>query len=107
MINIKTFLTDKLYNKRFSKLFLNFYSITSILFLLWMVFFDIDSVSTRILQVQKNEQLKSEKDYYLKQLSKIKSDRLELRSNKTALEKFARENFYLRKKGETVYLFEN
>jgi len=78
--------------------------ITSVLFLLWLLFFDSDNFIKQREDYHKLDQLTEQKNY-LKQ--KIKADRQkieELKTDKDNLEKFAREEFFMKKENEDIFI---
>jgi len=78
--------------------------ITSVLFLLWMLFFDSDSFLKQREDQQKLDQLIEQRDY-LKQ--KVKADKQkieELKTDNKNLEKFAREEFLMKKENEDIFV---
>ncbi len=83
----------------------NFYVLSGLSFLIWMWLFDVNNLSARFDQLDEFDQLKEEKAYYEQELERLRQERQELRSSNAALEKFAREKYFLRKDGEEVYLF--
>lgn len=90
--------------KRLPKFTRNFYFIASLTFLVWMLFFDTNDLITQYKLSQKLSDLKAEKAYYQEKISEVKKDREELLSNKALLEKFARENYFMKKKTEDLYV---
>lgn len=80
------------------------YIIIGVLFLLIVFFFDGNSVYKRREHIKKLEELKADKNYYV---NKIKSDSTQLyefKNNLDKLEKFAREKYYMKKKGEEIFV---
>lgn len=78
--------------------------ITSVLFLLWLLFFDSDSFLKQREDQQKLDQLIEQRDY-LKQ--KVKADKQkieELKTDNKNLEKFAREEFLMKKENEDIFV---
>jgi cell division protein DivIC len=76
----------------------------SVFFILWIGFFDDYNLVQHFRDQNKLEQLIEQKEY-LK--AKILSDRRkihELRTNQKNLEKFAREQFLMKKKNEEVFV---
>ncbi|WP_018476869.1 FtsB family cell division protein [Pontibacter roseus] len=90
--------------KRIPKFFRSFYFITSVLFVVWMLFFDSNDFIT---QYQMNRELKDKeemKQYYLDKMVEVEKDRRELMGNPELLEKFAREQYLMRRPGEDVFI---
>ncbi|MBT32731.1 MAG: septum formation initiator [Thalassobius sp.] len=88
------------------KIVTNIYFLTGVTFLIWMLFFDSNSVISNYKKNQKIEDLKLEEAYYQNQILEIEENMNELSSSAKQLEKFAREKYMFKKKGEDIYLIE-
>lgn len=86
------------------KFFRSFYFIVGSIFLIWMLFFDINDLYTQYQRREKLKQLQKDKVFYAKGIKKIKDERAKLSTDPKKLEKFAREKYYMKKKGEDVYV---
>lgn len=82
----------------------NFYVITLLVFLVWMLFLDSNDLVSQFKLSNKLDNLETEKAYYQEKIEEVKKDREELLSNKELLEKFAREKYLMRKKTEDLYV---
>ena len=82
----------------------NIYFITGAAFLLWMLFFDSNSMLNNLKQNNKFEDLKEEQAYYQNEIIRIDQSIEELSSDTKKLEKFARENHMFKKRGEDIYV---
>lgn len=83
----------------------NVYILILTVFLIWMLFFDTNSLLIhRELQREINK-LEKQKEFLESEIEKDKKI-IEKLSDPEELEKFARENYYLKKKGEEIYLIE-
>ncbi len=90
--------------KRILNILKNRYVLTGLAFLVWMVFIDRDDwFSGRILD-QKLTEAAKERDYYQKAIQRIDSNLYNLKSKPQALEKFARETYYMKKDNEDLYV---
>jgi len=83
----------------------NKYSITFIIFLLWVAFIDQNNLITQYQYRTQLEELETEKDYFSDEILKTKTELEELSTNPKSLEKFAREKYYMRKDNEEVFVF--
>lgn len=91
--------------KKGFKLFTNTYILVLTIFLIWMVFFDGNSLLIhRELQKEINE-LKQQREFLKEEIEKDKKMLNEFKSPK-ALEKYAREKYYMKKANEEVFLIE-
>ena len=72
-------------------------------FFTWMLFFDSNDLVTQYKLSKKLCDLENATAYYEEKIDEVKKDREELLSNKELLEKFARENYLMKKKTEDLY----
>ena len=82
----------------------NFYFVSLVIFFTWMLFFDSNDLVTQYKLSKKLSDLENAKAYYEEKIEEVKKDREELLSNKELLEKFARENYLMKKKTEDLYV---
>ncbi len=84
------------------------YQIGIILVLLTSLFFFSDSsIIKRIKYEREIRDLKAQIEYYKKQTETDKKKLNELQSNKDNLEKYARENYLMKKENEEVFVIED
>ena len=81
----------------------NKYFVTLALFLAWMVFFDNHGVLTQIKLQRTVNKMHRDKAMYEEKIEEAKQERLDLEVNK---EKFAREQYYMKKRDEDVFIIE-
>jgi len=91
------------FKKIFSIIF-NKYTITLVAFAVRMVFFDSSSVLNRMKYREKLNSLKREKHFFLEEIKKDSILSQKLISDSTEIEKFARENYLMKKEKEDVFL---
>ena len=82
----------------------NKYVLTLLLAAVWMVFFDENDVLTRLKYDKKIHDLKSEITFYEKEIEVSRAKTLELQSNDKNLEKFAREQYLMKKSNEDIFI---
>lgn len=82
----------------------NFYVLSILFFLFWMIFIDSNNLVNHFRLSQKLSQLEDQKEFYLEKKEKIKAEREELMSNPELLEKFARERYLMKKSTEDLYV---
>ena len=82
----------------------NKYLITFVVFILWISFFDENRLISRISAKAELNKLEEQKDYYREQIEISKNRLNELKTNKDNLEKFAREQYIMRKPNEDVFV---
>ena len=92
-------------NKPLVKIITNQYVIIIILFIVWMTFFDENSWKNHREFNKEINKLKSEKEYFQSQINQDKK-LIEQLENKEQLEKFAREEYHMKKENEDIFLIE-
>lgn len=74
------------------------------IYVTYMIFFDSNDFRSQFVLWREVNQLKSEKIVLQKNLQQITEKRNQLFTDKKSLEKFARERYYMKKEGETVFV---
>lgn len=92
-------------NKRITKLIINRYVLILITFIVWMVFFDENSWINHNEFNNEINKLKKEKEYYKSQIDEDK-ELINKLDDKEELEKFAREEYKMKKENEEIYIIE-
>ncbi|WP_286832518.1 MULTISPECIES: FtsB family cell division protein [unclassified Proteiniphilum] len=83
------------------------YQIIFLLILIVMLFFFSDSsITKRIKYETQIKDLESQIDFYRQQADADKEKLNELKSNRDDLEKFARENYLMKKENEEIFIIE-
>jgi cell division protein FtsB len=90
--------------KKLTKLFRNFYFITTVIFLAWMVSLDSNNFIARYKLSSKLNSLENEKEYYEQKIKEVEKDHNELFGDNESLEKFAREKYLMKKETEDIYI---
>jgi len=83
----------------------NIYVIVLTAFVIWMVFFDTNSLMIHLEIKKQIKTLEKQQEFLKNEIEKDKKT-LEKLSDPKELEKFAREQYYLKKKNEEIYLIE-
>lgn len=86
------------------KLISNKFVISFLIFFFWLFFFDQHSIWERKEYQNKIEALNKSKQYYLNKIEKDKNRIHELKTNRENLEKFAREQYLMKKKNEDIFI---
>ena len=73
-------------------------------FLVWMLFFDRNDIVSQIQLRMKLADYRDKKEYYEKQIKDVKREKNELLTNKDSLERFAREQYMMKKDNEDLYV---
>lgn len=84
----------------------NMYILVLTLFVIWMAFFDTNSLLIHLELKGEVDKLKQQKEFLEKEIAKDRKELKEL-STEEALEKFAREEYYMKKDNEEIFLIEN
>ena len=87
------------------KYFKNIFIIIFTIFAIWMLFFDANSL---IIHNELNGDIndfEDEKEFYLKEIKKDNKE-LEKLSSDEGLEKFAREEYYMKREKEEIFIIE-
>jgi cell division protein FtsB len=92
--------------KRLFNLFRNKYFLFSLAFIVFMIFFDKNDLFSQYQYYQQVSKLKQERDFYLKETTKVNKDLEELTSDPKELEKFAREKYLMKKDNEDVFVIQ-
>lgn len=90
----------------FSKL-MNKYTVTLFIFLVWLAFFDRNNLVEKMQLHSKITTLKKEKAYYQEKIEDDNRKMQELLSNRDNLEKFAREQYLMKKSNEDIFVIVN
>jgi len=83
----------------------NRYTLTFVGFLVWMTFFDRNDFILQHSYRQKLKALRTERDYFEKEIEKNKTTITELFTNSKNLERYARERYFMKKDNEDVFVF--
>jgi cell division protein DivIC len=89
---------------RIPKFFRSFYFIFTSLFLVWMFFFDSNDFITQYQMSKNLSDLEAQKEFYLGKIDSVQQDREELLSNIELLEKYAREEYNMKKPTEDLFI---
>ena len=92
-------------NKPVVKIITNRYVIILLTFIVWMVFFDENSILNHREFNKEIDKLTNEKEYYEKEINQDK-ELIEKLNDDDELEKFAREEYKMKKENEEIYIIE-
>jgi len=91
--------------KKWFSLLTNMYILVLTSFVIWMLFFDTNSLLIHLELKKQINKLEKQQEFLREEIAKDKKI-LEKLSDPDELEKFAREQYYLKKKNEEIYLIE-
>ncbi|HSZ26219.1 MAG TPA: septum formation initiator family protein [Cytophagaceae bacterium] len=89
---------------RIPKFFKSFYFLVSLSFLIWMIFFDPNDFISQYQMRGKLKDLEDGKLYYQEKIVEVEQEREALLKDDKKLERFARENYLMKKPSEDVYV---
>ena len=92
-------------NKKFIKFFKNPMVFIVLIFVIWMIFFDTNSLIIHNELSNDIDKLNEQKKYYNNEINKDKSE-LNLLQTDSGLEKYAREKLFMKKENEDIFLIE-
>lgn len=84
----------------------NKYLVSLTAFAVFMLFFDRNDVFTQLERKKQLRELEDSKGFYKEEILKTKKELTDLQNNPAALEKYARENFYMKRDNEDVFIVE-
>jgi cell division protein FtsB len=84
----------------------NKYIISSVLFIVWISFFDKFNIFQVYKKKQELNQLIERKIYYKNEIEKSKQALSNFRENSLNIEKIAREKYFMKKDNEDLYILE-
>ena len=82
----------------------NKFFLTTVAFIVWMIFFDSNNLLTRNHLQEKLDGLNLEKQFYMQEIRKDSILTSQLMTDSTQLEKFARERYLMKKEQEDLFL---
>lgn len=91
--------------KKWFKIFTNTYILVLTIFVIWMAFFDTNSLLIHLELRDEIKKLEKQKEFLKHEIEKDK-EILKKMSNESELEKLAREKYYMKKEKEEIFLIE-
>jgi cell division protein DivIC len=92
------------YADKIPPIFRNKYFLTLIIFIIWLTLLDTNNLIERYQQLRDLHKLKQDREYYTKKIEEDKRKLNELKTDNDNLEKFAREQYRMKKKNEDLYI---
>lgn len=90
--------------RRLFDLIKNKFFLVTVAFVIWMIFFDKNDLFSQYEYHQQLDKLKQEQIFYKSETEKVNKDLGELTSDKSKLEKFAREKYLMKKDNEDIFV---
>ncbi|WP_435622860.1 FtsB family cell division protein [Flagellimonas sp.] len=95
----------ELRQKKWFKIMTNMYVLVLTIFVIWMAFFDTNSLLIHLELRKEIKKLEKQKEFLKGEIAKDQ-EVLEKLSDSSELEKFAREKYYMKKENEEIFLIE-
>ncbi len=96
---------NQLKQNKYFKFFSNWYILATLLFSFWMLFWDANSLLNHRKINKEIKGLKQNKEYYQNEIAREKKEREDLKDPRK-MEKFAREEYWMKKENEEIFLVE-
>ena len=104
MNKLKQVLRAIIYN--FPNSFKNKYALTAFIFLIWMFVFDTNTIPSQVRLTMQIDEMEEKKNYYKEEIEVVNQSLEDLLTNEETQEKFARENYLMKRKNEDVFVIE-
>lgn len=75
-----------------------------LIFLVWLLIFDRNSLIDRVKYIRARHDMEEEKQFYIERIDKDSRRLTELKTDRDNLEKFAREQYFMKKENEDVFV---
>jgi cell division protein DivIC len=82
----------------------NKYILTIIIFVVWVALLDSNNLVARYKEMSELHKLKIDREYYIKRIEEDKQKLHELKTDNQNLEKFAREQYRMKRPDEDLYI---
>ncbi len=90
-------------NNKIKDLLKNFYFLFFLCFVLWMTIIDSNGFINRYRLSKKLSELNTQKEFYVKEIDKVSLDKERFESDEELLEKYAREQYLMKKESEDIF----
>ena len=82
----------------------NRYLIATVIFAVWLIFFDNNNLIERFRDIAALKQLKRDREYFTNRIEEDTRKLNELKTSNENLEKFAREEYLMKKDNEDIFI---
>ena len=90
--------------KIFIKIFRNKYVLTLLVFIVWLLVFDRNNLIDRGKYLRALDEMETQKIYYIEKIRHDSARLYELKTDANNLEKFAREQYLMKKENEEIFV---
>jgi len=84
----------------------NKYILTLLVFFIWILFFDQNNLVDRFVSSRNIRQLERDKKYFIERIKEDSTRLNQLRTDNDNLEKFAREQYLMKRENEEIFIIE-
>lgn len=82
----------------------NKYVLTIVIFIIWILLFDSNNLIARYKEMRELHKLRIDREYYVEKIENDRKKLHELKTDNQNLEKFAREQYRMKKPDEDLYI---
>ena len=82
----------------------NKYILTLLVFIVWIFLLDPNNLISRVREIKNRSRLQQEKEYYMSRIEEDRSKLNELRTSNENLEKYAREQYRMKRPDEDLFI---
>ena len=86
------------------KILKNKYFLAVVAFIVWMIFFDTNSLKRQRILNARIDEIKGMRAFYMTEIAKSNQEIYELDSNPETIEKYAREKYLMKRDSEDVFV---
>ncbi len=84
--------------------FRNKYILTLTIFFLWLILLDSNNLISRVRDIKNLKKLRADREYYINRIEEDRKKLHELKTDDQNLEKFAREQYRMKKPDEDLFI---
>jgi len=92
------------YINRIPAIFRNKYFLTLLIFFIWIILLDSNNLLSRYREMRELHKLRNDREYYLNKIEVDQRKLKELKTDNHNLEKFAREQYRMKKPDEDLFI---
>ncbi len=93
-----------LFNRIKDNRFINKYTITLVVFFVWLIFFDANSILNMLEARREQREVDKEAQIYKNSIEKNRETIEILSTNRQSIEKFAREEYKMKRENEDIFI---
>ena len=86
------------------KILKNKYFLAIVAFIVWMIFFDTNSLKRQKILNARIDEIKGMRAFYMTEIAKNNKEIYELETNPETIEKYAREKYLMKRDSEDVFV---